>query len=182
LSSSRASTAEALEPVRVRRAVVADVAAIAALIEAAFSHAIAADFDPAGRVAFRMYATERAIRDRLSGGALGLVATAAGRVVAYAEVQGAGRVLAGRDHLSLLFTDLAFQRQGVAGALLAAIRERLRRLPEPPRRLTVHAAPGAVPAYLGLGFLPTGAETLRDGFRFVPMVLRLGPPAADMTR
>jgi GNAT superfamily N-acetyltransferase len=175
------SAAEALEPVQVRRAVVADVAAIAALIEAAFAHAIAADFDPAGRVAFRMYAAERAIRERLRVGALGLVASIGEEIVGYAEVQGAGRVLAGRDHLSLLFTDVAWQRQGVGRALLAAVTKRLGRLPAPPHNLTVHAAPAAVPAYLRLGFRPTGAETLRDGFRFVPMVLPLGPPAADMT-
>jgi GNAT superfamily N-acetyltransferase len=173
----------AAEPfARVRLAGASDAPAIATLIEKAFSRAIAADFDPAGRVAFRMYAAERAIRERLLGGALGLVATAADEaVVGYAEIQGGGRVLAGRDHLSLLFTDVAFQRQGVARALLAATQERLRRLPEPPPKLTVHAAPGAVAAYLRLGFRPTGGETFRDGFRFVPMVLRLDPPAADMT-
>jgi GNAT superfamily N-acetyltransferase len=166
---------------RVRRAAVVDVPAIAALIEAAFASSIAPAYDLAGRVAFRMYASERAIRERLEQGALGLVACVGERVVGYAEIQGAGRVLAGRDHLSLLFTAVEWQRRGIGRRVLAATVRRLRRLPAPPRHLTVHAAPSAVAAYLRLGFRPTGPETERDGHRFVPMALRLGPPPADKT-
>lgn len=142
---------------------------MARLIEAGFAASIAHDYDAAGRVAFRMYAHERAIYARLVEGALGLVAEAAGEVVGYAELQGAGRVLAGRDHLSLLFVASEWQRRGVARRLLAGAVARLRRLRDTPTALTVNAAPGALPAYRRLGFVATGPEAAIDGIRAVPM-------------
>jgi GNAT superfamily N-acetyltransferase len=150
---------------------------VARLIEAGFARSIAPDYDAAGRVAFRMYAHARAIHARLVEGALGLVAEAAGAIVGYAELQGAGRVLAGRDHLSLLFVAPEWQRQGVARRLLAGAVARLRLLRDPPPALTVNAAPGALPAYRRLGFVATGPEAVIDGVRAVPMRLPLGGSA-----
>lgn len=158
---------------RVRTAVRCDLAAVARLIEAGFAASIAPGCDAASRVAFRMYAHERAIAARLAEGSLGLVAEAAGEVVGYAELQGADRRLAGRDHLSLLFVAPDQQRRGVARRLLAAAVARLRLLPDPPRALTVHAAAAAVPAYRRLGFHMAGGEALIDGIRAVPMRLPL---------
>jgi GNAT superfamily N-acetyltransferase len=151
--------------------------AVSALITAGFEGAIAADLDGVGRVAFRMYTAERSIATRLASGALGLVAVEAGIVVGYAEVQGRGRHLAGRDHLSLLFVAPPRQRQGIGRSLLAEIVRQLSALPRPTPWLSVHAAPAAVPAYQRLGFVPTGPITRQDGLRFMPMALRLGRPA-----
>lgn len=147
--------------------------AVSQLISASFERAIAADLDGIGRVAFRMYTAERSISARLAAGALGLVAREAGRVVGYAEVQGRGRHLPGRDHLSLLFVLPARQRCGIGRGLLTEIRRHLLALPEPPPWLTVHATPGAVPAYERLGFTATGPLTRQDGLLHVPMALRL---------
>jgi GNAT superfamily N-acetyltransferase len=150
---------------------------VARLIEAGFAASIAPGYDAVGRVAFRMYAHERAIQARLTGGALGLVAEAAGEVVGYAELQGAGRALRGRDHLSLLFVAPDRQRQGVARRLLAGAVARLRLLRDTPPALTVNAAPGALPAYRRLGFVATGPEAVIDGIRAVPMRLPLAGSA-----
>lgn len=152
----------------------ATLKAASALIAAGFERTIAADLDSVGRVAFRMYVAERSIAARLAGGALGLVAVEAGIVVAYAEVQGRGRQLAGRDHLSLLFVAPARQRRGIGRRMLAEIVRQTSALPRSPRSLSVHAAPSAVPAYRRLGFRPTGPIVRQDGLRFMPMVLRLG--------
>ena len=142
-----------------------DLPAAARLIDAGFRQSLAATYELAGRVAFRMYVGEPALASRLSQGVLALVAREAGSVVGYAEVQGRGRVPAGRDHLSLLFVDPAWQRRGVARALLADILARLRRLPRPPAELTVDAAPSALAAYRRLGFTATGPEVVRQGVR-----------------
>lgn len=151
-----------------------DLPAAARLIDAGFRQSLAESYDLVGRVAFRMYVGEPALAARLAQGVLALVAREAGSVVGYAEVQGRGRVLAGRDHLSLLFVDPARQRRGVARALLADILGRLRALPAPPAALTVNAAPSALAAYRRLGFVATGPLALREGAPTVPMALRLG--------
>ena len=151
----------------------ASLRAVSALVAAGFERTVAPDLDGIGRVAFRMYIAERAIAARLAAGALGLVAREAGRVVGYAEIQGRGRQLQGRDHLSLLFVEPARQRRGVGRSLVADIRRRLAALPEPPAWLSVHAAPSAVPAYERLGFIATGKLARQEGLLFLPMALRL---------
>ena len=151
-----------------------DLPTVARLIDTGFRQSLEPTYAAAGRVAFRMYVGEAALASRLRQGVLALVAREAGSVVGYAEVQGRGRVLAGRDHLSLLFVDPVWQRRGVARALLAAIVERLQALPAPPVELTVNAAPSALAAYRRLGFVATGPLALREGARTVPMALRLG--------
>jgi GNAT superfamily N-acetyltransferase len=168
-------------PVEIRPAERSLLPAVAAVIAAGFERSLAADYDVAGRVAFRMYIAERAIAARLDAGALGLVACEAGTVLGYAEVQGSDRHLPGRDHLSLLFVEPARQRSGIARLLLARLTQLLRHLPQPPAQLSVNAAPGAAPAYSRLGFTPTGPERVRDGIRAIPMVLPLLPPAGDRT-
>ncbi|HMR30352.1 MAG TPA: GNAT family N-acetyltransferase [Geminicoccaceae bacterium] len=147
--------------------------AVSTLIAAAFERSIAGDLDPVGRVAFRMYVSERSISARLAGGALGLVARQGGLVVGYAEVQGRKRHLTGRDHLSLLFVEPDHQRRGIGRALLRDVVRRLALLADRPAQLTVHAAPASVRAYERMGFEATGPITLKDGLRYRPMVLRL---------
>jgi len=39
--------------------------------------------------------------------------------------------------------------------------------------LTVNSSPNAVPAYIRMGFSPTGPEEVRNGIRFTPMIKRL---------
>lgn len=163
----------------VRLAEPGDLAAVARLVEAGFALGIAPGYDAVGRVAFRMYAAERALAERLAGGALALVAEIGAAIVGYAEVQGRGRVLTGRDHLSLLFVAPEAQRRGHGRTLLDAILRRLAALPDPPAELTVHSAPGAVEAYERYGFRATGPETVVGGVRHVPMVLPLRRSAGE---
>lgn len=166
-------------PLAVRLAEPGDLAAVARLVEAGFARHIAPGYDAVGRVAFRMYAAERALAERLAGGALALVAERQGAVLGYAEVQGRGRVLTGRDHLSLLFVAVDRQRRGIGRLLLAEIRRRLAALPDPPADLTVHSAPNAVGAYARYGFVATGPESQAGGVRHVPMRLVLGRSAGE---
>lgn len=155
----------------IRPASDADLPAVARLLDEGFTRFIADDYDRTGRIAFRMYAAERAVWSRLHEGALGLVGCIGERVVAYGEVQGRGRVMTGRDHLSLLFVEAEFQRQGIARQVVGEILAILRGLPRPPPLLTVNAAPRAVPAYVRLGFRATGPERMVDGIRAVPMII-----------
>ena len=77
-----------------------------------------------------------------------------------------------KKHISLLFVDRDYHRNGVATALLRyvcdyAISE------EGVDTLTVNAAPYAVGFYHKKGFRDVAEELSKDGIRFVPMELKL---------
>ncbi len=77
-----------------------------------------------------------------------------------------------KKHISLLFVDENYHRNGVASALLKfvsiyALTE------EGVDRLTVNSSPYAVGFYHKKGFRDTQSETVADGIRFTPMELLL---------
>lgn len=69
-------------------------------------------------------------------------------------------------HIALFFVEERYQRRGIGRALLDAARAA-----RPETRLTVHAAPFAVPIYHHLGFHDTAPERTEHGLRFTPMAL-----------
>ncbi len=75
----------------------------------------------------------------------------------------------GRGHVSLLFVDADYHRQGIARELMDRLVEETLRICPRPSRLTVNASPYAVEAYRRLGFVPLSGEQERDGLRFYPM-------------
>lgn len=76
-------------------------------------------------------------------------------------------LLAMRDnHISLFFVEKDRQRQGIGRSLLS-----YEQAHGSDRSLSVNAAPDASEAYRRLGFRETDTEQLRDGIRYVPMVL-----------
>lgn len=71
-------------------------------------------------------------------------------------------------HISLLFVDAAYHRQGVGSSLMQTIWEFIRT--EVGKEIvTVNAAPYGVGFYHKLGFKDTGPEEARDGIRYTPM-------------
>lgn len=76
------------------------------------------------------------------------------------------------SHISLLFVDGAYQRQGVGSALLDTAREYL--LSETgAEHLTVFAAPYGMKFYQNRGFTVLSEEKETDGIRYTPMVFYL---------
>lgn len=72
------------------------------------------------------------------------------------------------QHISLLFVDGKYQRQGIGEALVDIVVQFV--YGEPGERwLTVNAAPNAVGFYHRIGFLDLQTEQLADGIRYVPM-------------
>lgn len=67
-------------------------------------------------------------------------------------------------HISLLFVEAAWHRQGVARKLYRTVRELVGE-----QTITVNSSPYAVPAYQRLGFEATAEEQLVNGIRFIPM-------------
>lgn len=76
--------------------------------------------------------------------------------------------LRGNSHISLLFVDENYHRQGIGRALIEYLREYL--LSEAGiGKVTVNAAPYGVAFYHKLGFTDLGDEEERDGIKYTPM-------------
>jgi len=164
--------------VLVRRARSADAAAVARLIEPGFARFIAPELGSAGRVAFRLYVTEKALRIRLARGVVAWCAvskTDDPPFAGYAELSGPAGRPAGTDHLTLLFTAVEQQGRGIARSLLATVIDHLRHAHPPVTSLTVNASAYAVPIYRRLGFRTTDPATESDGILATPMRLSLDP-------
>ena len=71
-------------------------------------------------------------------------------------------------HISLLFVDEAYHRQGIGRALINHLAEYL--LTEiGAYRVTVNASPYGTPFYHKMGFRDIGPEEVRDGIIYTPM-------------
>lgn len=167
------------QPVAIERAGPADAGAVARLIEPAFVRFVAPALGDVGRVAFRMYVTESALRRRLLDGAVGFRATRGGTLAGYAELRGRDGRVDGLDHLTLLFVGLEHQRQGVARQLVETVREHLSAVVPAVDDLTVDASAYAVPAYQRLGFRPSAEASEFKGIVATPMRLVLNRAAAS---
>ncbi len=168
--------------VRLRRAAIADARSVARMIEPAFARFVAPTLGLAGQVAFRMYVTERALRERLGGGSVAWCAVTdedEPTLVGYAELRGPAARPAGTLHLTLLFTNVDWHGNGIARRLIGAVTDHLLAADPPVRRLTVNASAYAVPIYARLGFEIDGEDTAgEDGIIASPMRLQLGPPGS----
>ena len=72
------------------------------------------------------------------------------------------------NHISLLFVDEEYHRQGIGRALVKCIQEYLLQNTRY-NKVTVFASPYGIPFYHRIGFCDTGEETKRDGIIFTPM-------------
>lgn len=136
--------------------------AVADLVRSVFYTFVAPELSRAGIDEFLGFITPCAIRKRLgSGTSCIFTARHHGMIVGVVEMRY-------HRHISLLFVQGSFQRQGVARRLLeTALREEGRS-----RDISVNAAPDAVAVYERLGFCATGYEQETNGVRHVPMLLQ----------
>ena len=72
------------------------------------------------------------------------------------------------NHISMLFVDKNYHRQGIARALFQKLIEYFSKNDACPE-ITVNSSLYAVEAYKRLGFVPTGTEQQKNGIRYVPM-------------
>jgi len=76
------------------------------------------------------------------------------------------------NHLSLLFVDEKYHRQGIAMQLIKTIQDYLLKNTDY-QTLTVNASPYGIPFYESAGFKATGEETILDGIIYTPMEMYL---------
>lgn len=80
------------------------------------------------------------------------------------QLVGMGATRNGGRHISLLFVEQKFHRQGIGRKLIETMR---RKCPEP--FITVNSSPYAVEIYKKIGFEATDNELINDGIRYTPM-------------
>ncbi|MDD2971605.1 MAG: GNAT family N-acetyltransferase [Lachnospiraceae bacterium] len=76
--------------------------------------------------------------------------------------------LRNNSHISLLFVDERYHRQGVGSLLIHALAEYLS-TEENITKITVNAAPYAIGFYHKLGFKDTSTQQESDGIKYTPM-------------
>ena len=97
----------------------------------------------------------------------------AGKYIVYTamkgnDIIGVASVRSG-NHLSLLFVDDAYHRQGIARELIKTVQDYLLRETQY-QTLTVHSSPYAIPFYERMGFKATDDQiTAEDGIIYTPM-------------
>jgi GNAT superfamily N-acetyltransferase len=140
--------------------------AVSRLVARVFHRHVAPLFSLEGVEEFLRYIDPGAIHARLERNYFLLVATAGGQMVGAIAVRD-------YEHVSLLFVETAFQRQGIARDLLGKAVETCRTNKPDLCEIDVNSSPNAVPAYERLGFRQLGPEQIENGIRFVPMVMKL---------
>lgn len=100
----------------------------------------------------------------------------AGKYIVYVallnnEIIGVSSVRSG-NHLSLLFVDERYHRQGIGSQLIKAIQNFLLETTQY-QTLTVNASPYGIPFYENMGFKATDVETCSEGIIYTPMEMYL---------
>jgi GNAT superfamily N-acetyltransferase len=80
--------------------------------------------------------------------------------------------LRNETHISLLFVDENYHKQGVGRSLMEYVRNYVK-TEEGRRILTVNAAPYATGFYHRIGFVDTGRLQMNDGIYFTPMEMSI---------
>lgn len=154
-----------------------DIPAVSALLNRLFERYIAADFPHKARGGIRQYISEQALAARMNLCHFAIVCRAntdtTTQIVGLIEVRQ-------HKHITLLFVDDAYQRQGIARALLNRAITRCRTQNPDLSHLTLRASPYAVPIYTRLGFEPD-AENDEPDSPAQAMKLLLTPEAITST-
>lgn len=136
------------------------------LVERVFIEFVAPGYAPEGVAEFLAVVDAEKMARRVSAGNLVLVAQAGDRLAGMVEVRFP-------CHVSLLFVDKAFHRQGIARRLFeTALSSHIEVRPDL-KAVIVNSSPYAVSIYGRLGFEATGPEEFRNGMVFTPMRLDL---------
>lgn len=119
-------------------------------------------YEPEGVTNFRNFVTDSTLRRMFVMGTYQLfVALDGDRIVGMITLRDS-------THISLLFVDEAYHRQGIGRALVKHLSDYL--LTEiGAYRVTVNASPYGAPFYHKMGFRDLGPEEIRDGIIYTPM-------------
>lgn len=135
------------------------------LIRRVFMHDVAPQYSKEGVREFLSYAGADALLARSKENHLVVTAKKDMKIVGAIEVRNC-------THVSMLFVDLGYQRNGIGRKLLHTALEICRTLAHNVSTITVNSSPNAVEAYERFGFTRQGELQVKNGIGFVPMVLK----------
>jgi predicted GNAT family N-acyltransferase len=143
-----------------------DIGDIYVLVREVFDQCLAEDFSEEGRAEFMRCIEPEAIRQRLDGGAMALVACVGDRIVGMIEMRDT-------KHICLCFTATEHQGKGIGKRLLKEAIDRCRKLNSGIEEVTVNSSRYSLNIYRRWGFVETADEQEKKGIRFIPMSLKL---------
>lgn len=122
----------------------------------------AGDYSPEGIRSFEDFITDTGLKRMFQSGAYQMMTACQGKKMV-------GMItLRNEMHISLLFVDKAYHRQGIGRSLIehlaSYVRDELGK-----SKITVNASPYGVPFYHRIGFRDLGGERCQDGIIYTPM-------------
>jgi GNAT superfamily N-acetyltransferase len=141
-------------------------ALVSEMVLRAFDKFVAPDLTDEGVQEIRGFVAPDQIQERIAAGRFILVAQAGTTIAGMIEM---------RDfsHVTLLFVDEKFQRQGIARELLRRAVDMARKKKPSLTAITVASSSFAVEAYQRLGFESNGPEFTKNGVTAYPMILNV---------
>lgn len=122
----------------------------------------AMEYGPEGIRSFAEFVTDEALKKAfLWGRYLLFVAVVEEKIIGMISLRSG-------NHISLLFVDQEYHRQGVGTALIKYLQAYMLQHTDF-QTLTVNAAPYGIPFYHKIGFTDTGYQTKADGILYTPM-------------
>ena len=155
----------AAAPWMITEMLLAEVGPVAAMIERVFDEFIGPGYTATGVQTFKNFIEPAEFARRSLNGNFVLIAKNGAEIVGVLEMKD-------YQHVSLLFVAKEYHRQGIATHLFHRAVTICRRARPEGFELTVNSSPCAVPVYRRLGFTAVAPEQVRDGIRFVPMILK----------
>ncbi|MCL2580472.1 MAG: GNAT family N-acetyltransferase [Oscillospiraceae bacterium] len=151
----------------VKEVPVKDVERALRLVNAVFSEFVAVDYSEQGQSTFAAYLEGKL--DEISAD----LTSEHKKMWAYYRGDEILGVIAtqGTSHISLLFVDKAYHRQGIARQMFEAVLDQLKGCNV--TRITVNSSPYAVAVYKRLGFTITQGQQEKDGILYIPMLYTL---------
>ena len=134
------------------------------LVNKVFNEFVAVDFSEQGNATFASY-----LENKYEEVALGINSGNKKLWGYYKDSEIVG-IIGTRDitHISLMFVDKAYHKQGIATQLFKTVISDLMIDPNN-KEITVNSSPYAVKVYEKLGFTKTAEQQEKDGLLFVPM-------------
>jgi len=149
-------------PVIIRKATLADWDEAMELAFRVFLKYEAEEYGPEGIKNFAQFITDEDLKKMfMIGEYLLFVAVKNGKLAGLISLRSG-------NHISLLFVDEKYHRNGIGTSLVKYLQEYMLKNTRQ-QKLTVFAAPYGVPFYHRLGFVDIGKETRKDGIIYTPM-------------
>ena len=131
-----------------------------------FNEFVAPEYSDEGVKEFVKYVDADCMKDRLKKGNFVLVAVDCNSIIGAIEMRS-------YNHISLLFVKKEYFNRGIAKALLTKVIAKCRQVNTELKSIDVNSSPYAEKIYERLCFVKKDTEQIKNGIRFIPMVLQV---------